>query len=478
MNNEYRIENDSLGDVYVPKNALFGAQTQRAIENFQISGRMPNPIFVKSMVLIKKCAAVVNSSLGYLNREFREAIVGAANQVLAGEYADDFRVDPFQAGAGTSHNMNVNEVLANLATLSLDGELGEYLIHPNDHVNMAQSTNDTIPTAIRLGVLLLSDDLFESVEDVAISFENKSIEFDSIVKSGRTHMQDAVPVRLGQEFSAYGLTIRKDFDRLVNAVDKLLVLGIGGTATGSGLNAAPEYRHLMIKELSQLIDKPLKASDNLFESMQSQADLLEFSSAMRTLSISMTRIANDLRLLSSGPGTGFAEIKLPAVQPGSSIMPGKVNPVMIEMLNMSLYHVIGCDQAVALAVGAGQFELNVMMPLMAHELFEMMQILTNSLNAFNNKCLKDIEANSVMTTFWLERNAVIATVFNPIVGYAKVAELVKIAVESQVSIKEVFINATQSGDLLNIRTGENLNSKQVEDVLSSVIDMTNGGVLS
>jgi fumarate hydratase class II len=322
------------------------------------------------MAIIKRAAAEVNHDLGLLSDDIASAIVEAAQEVIDGKWDNQFVVDPFQAGAGTSHNMNVNEVIANRATLLLGGSLGEYLVNPNDHVNMSQSSNDTIPTAIRLGCLWRLDELLEAVEVLSLTLRQKASDFDDIVKSGRTHLQDAVPVRLGQEIGAYATAVQHDAERIRLTAEDLRRLGIGGTATGTGLNAHPEYHARMISRLSLLTGLSLTSSDNLFESMQSMADVAQFSASLRTLAITLTRIANDFRLLASGPSTGLDELRIPPVQPGSSIMPGKVNPVMAEMLNMAMYHVQGCDLTVSLAAQAGQLELNVMMPIIAHNIFE------------------------------------------------------------------------------------------------------------
>ena len=330
-----------MGEVKVPSDALYGAQTVRAVENFPISGLRPWRAFIWSMATIKRAAAEVNADLGLLDQNLAESIAAAAQEVIEGDWDDQFVVDPFQAGAGTSHNMNTNEVIANRATVILGGELGEYRVHPNDHVNMAQSTNDTIPTAIRLGCLWRLDELLEVVNELGEALEEKAREFDDVVKSGRTHLQDAVPIRLGQEFGGYATAVARDRERIERAAEGLRRMGIGGTATGTGLNAHPEYHRRMVARLQELSGLKLESSDNLFESMQSMADMVDFSAAMRTLALTLTRIANDFRLLSSGPATGLDELRLTAVQPGTSIMPGKVNPVMAEMLNMPIYHVVG-----------------------------------------------------------------------------------------------------------------------------------------
>ncbi len=441
MTANFRIEKDSLGEMQVPADALYGAQTQRAVLNFPVSGLKPYPAFVWAQAAVKRAAAEVNRDLGLLEPQLANAIMQAADEVLAGKYADQFVVDPFQAGAGTSHNMNLNEVIANRANQILGFALDDANkpVSPNDHVNMAQSTNDTIPTAIRLGCLWRLPELLAAIDDLADALEAKAAEFDDVVKSGRTHLQDAVPVRLGQEFGAYALAVRNDMERIQAAAERLRRLGIGGTATGSGLNAHPEYHQRMIAKLSELTGQGLRSSGNLFESMQSMADPADFSASMRSLCITLTRIANDFRLLSSGPATGLDEIRLPAVQPGSSIMPGKVNPVLAEMLNMACFHVQGCDLTVSLAAQAGQLELNVMMPIIAHNLFEMMHVLIGAINAFTTKCVVGITANREKAEGWLAKNAILVTALNPVIGYLNGAAVAKEAMATGKTIKEVVV---------------------------------------
>ncbi|NWF80988.1 MAG: aspartate ammonia-lyase [Chloroflexi bacterium] len=441
MTANFRIEKDSLGEMQVPADALYGAQTQRAVLNFPVSGLKPYPAFVWAQAAVKRAAAEVNRDLGLLEPRLADAIIQAADEVLAGKHADQFVVDPFQAGAGTSHNMNLNEVIANRANQILGFALDDANkpVSPNDHVNMAQSTNDTIPTAIRLGCLWRLPELLAAIDDLADALEAKATEFDDVVKSGRTHLQDAVPVRLGQEFGAYALAVRNDLERIQAAAERLRRLGIGGTATGSGLNAHPEYHQRMIEKLSELTGQGLRSSGNLFESMQSMADPADFSASMRSLCITLTRIANDFRLLSSGPATGLDEIRLPAVQPGSSIMPGKVNPVLAEMLNMACFHVQGCDLTVSLAAQAGQLELNVMMPIIAHNLFEMMHVLIGAINAFTTKCVVGITANREKAAGWLAKNAILVTALNPVIGYLNGAAVAKEAMATGKTIKEVVV---------------------------------------
>ena len=466
----YRIEKDSLGEVQVPTDAYWGAQTQRAIHNFPITGLLPYPAFIWSMATIKRAAAEVNSDLGLFEDKqvgdklvsgdaMAQAIMMAADEVIDGRYNNQFVVDPIQAGAGTSHNMNTNEVIANLANEHLGYDRNSDApkpVHPNDHVNMAQSTNDTIPTAIRLGCLWRLSTLLDTLDKLAEALSQKASEFDSIVKSGRTHLQDAVPVRLGQEFAAYALSIRRNHDKIEQAAEGLRRLGIGGTATGTGLNAHPEYHSRMVTVLGRLTDLELYESENLFECMQSMADPVHFSGALRTLAQDLTRIANDFRLLSSGPSTGLAEIQLPAVQPGSSIMPGKVNPVLAEMLNMAMYQVLGNDHTVLMCGQAGQLELNVMMPVMAYNLFQSMDIIINAVTAFTEKCVVGLQANQEKAEGWLAKNAILVTALNPVIGYLKGAEVAKAAMATNRTVREVviekgYLTSEEADRLLDVR---------------------------
>ena len=473
----YRVEKDSLGEVNVPEDRLYGAQTQRAVANFPISGHRPRRAFIWSMGAIKLAAARVNQSLGLLSPAFSDVIQKASIEIMEGRWDDEFVVDPYQAGAGTSHHMNVNEVTAARANQLLVKEGIKGLVNPNDHVNMAQSTNDVIPTAIRLGCLWRLDELDDALLGVANAFARKSVEFDSIVKSGRTHLQDAVPVRLGQEFAAYAEAIRRDRERVLQSAEGLYRLGIGGTAAGSGLNAHPDYAARMVKELSEIIGKQLTLSNNLFESMQSMADFAAFSGSLRTCTVTFTRIANDMRLLSSGPASGLDEIHLPAVQPGSSIMPGKVNPVMAEMLNMVMYQVMGMDHAVTAASAAGQLELNVMMPLIAYDLFEMMHIMIAAVNAFAVNCVDGITANPDRCRYWLERNTILVTALNPLIGYHAGAKLAQEARRKELSILAVAEEQIEQGILTRL-DGTPLTLQEIKTALQSVDAMTRGGLMS
>lgn len=472
----YRIERDSLGEVRVPANAMYGAQTQRAVENFPISGLRPWRAFIWSMALIKRAAAEVNCDLGLLDPDLAHAIIQAATEVMEGRWDAEFVVDPFQAGAGTSHNMNVNEVIANRATQWLGGALGEYKVHPNDHVNMSQSTNDTVPTAIRLGALWRLGELLDAVGGLTEALNQKAVEFDDIVKSGRTHLQDAVPVRLGQEFSGYAKAVERDRQRIAEAAEGLRRMPIGGTATGTGLNAHPDYHQRMVSTLSRISGIKLYPSDNLFEGMQSQADAAAFSAAIRTLAITLIRIANDFRLLASGPATGLDEIRLPAVQPGSSIMPGKVNPVLAEMLDMAMFHVIGNDTAITLAAQAGQLELNVMMPIIAHNLFEMMQVVIGSVDAFTTKCVIGLQANRDKAEGWLARNASIVTALNPLIGYAAGAALVKEALERNLTLREVALEKVQHGALKHRDEDRLVTAEEINKALGDLRRLTEPGI--
>jgi len=451
-----RKEKDSLGSITVPANAYYGSHTSRSLSNFPISGQTNHYSLIKAVVTIKKAAALVNLKLGLLDEKKSKAIITACNEILSGKFTDQFVVDVYQAGAGTSLNMNVNEVIANRANELLGAKLGSYkFIHPNDHVNMSQSTNDVVPTALRIAILGELPKLTKSLNELSKALTGKSKEFSKIVKTGRTHLQDALPLTLGHEFGAYAKAIEKDIMRIKRVSNSFYEIGIGGTAVGTGVNSHPRYHRLMVQELKTITKLPLRSSGNLFESMQNAEDFLDLSSSFRTLSQTLIRIGNDLRLLSSGPKTGFAEITLPAVQPGSSIMPGKVNPSIIEMLTMVCFQVIGYDQAILLASQAGQLELNVFYPLIGHNLLEQMKLLTNAINVFTKKCVTGIKANKEMSDFWLQRSSGIAAVLNPYFGFAKTAQLVKESLKTGKSVKELaikkgLISPQQSEEIFNI----------------------------
>ena len=433
-----RREKDSLGFVEVPARAYYGAQTARAVENFPISGLRAHPLLIRAIGMVKRAAAEANRELGTVNERRADAIIAAAQEVIEGQRNADFVVDVFQAGAGVSFHMNANEVIANRANQILGGQLGEYTeVHPNDHVNYGQSTNDVFPTAMRLAALLALETLYPELDALADTFARKGAEFDSVVKAGRTHMQDAVPIRLGQEFAAYGVAICKASESLRDASDSLRELGLGGTAVGTGLNTHPEYRKKAVANLARIAGQALFPAEDLRWAMQSQAPMAAVSAALRNLALELIRISNDLRLLSSGPNTGFNEIHLPGLQPGSSIMPGKVNPVMAELAAMVSFQVIGNDTAVALAVQAGQLELNVMMPAMAYNVLQSVTILANTLRVFRERCVAGITANEERCRRYAESTIALATALNPHIGYAKAAELVKESVATEQSLIEL-----------------------------------------
>lgn len=393
---------------------------------------------IDAYVLLKKAAARANTELGLLEQEIGNAIVKAADEVLSGQFRDQFPVDVFHMGAGTSFNMNVNEVLANRAEEILGGQKGAYQrVNPNDHPNYGQSTNDTFPTAMRIMSRMMLGDLIPKVETLVSALEDKAQEFDHILKSGRTHLQDAVPIRLGQEFKGYAVSINRCLVWLNYAAQELEVLGIGGSAAGTGLNTHPDYRFMVVKYLGEETGIPFRATDHLVEAMQSQLPMSALASALRMLCLELTRVSNDLRLMCSGPLTGIAEIVLPAVQPGSSIMPGKVNPSMAENLNLVLFQVLGQCQSIDYCVQAGQLELNVMMPGMAFSAQFALQILTNTLDTFTENCIRGIQADVERCRHYAETSPSLATALNALIGYQKAAEIVKISLKEKRSIPDI-----------------------------------------
>ncbi|HUF36289.1 MAG TPA: aspartate ammonia-lyase [Gemmatimonadales bacterium] len=434
-----RIERDPLGEKAVPESALYGIQTLRAAENFPISGLAPLPAFVDAVVWIKRSAALTHRQTGRLDAARADAIVRAADEVLAGQHRDQFIVDVYQAGAGTSHNMNANEVLANRANELLGGARGAYTpVHPNDHVNMAQSTNDVIPTAMRLATLATLPAFLAALDRLADAMLAKGRAFDGIIKSGRTHLQDATPIRLGQEFTAYGHTIQRHREKLAQAAEWLREMNIGGTAVGTGINAEPEYPALMVKYLQQVSGLELREGRDRIQLMQSMGDVATFSGAFRAYVLDLNKIANDIRLLASGPRTGLAEIVLPAVQPGSSIMPGKVNPSIAEMVNQVCYQALGLDTTVALAAEAGQLELNVMMPVITHNIVFGLIIVGNASRVLAERCVEGIEADERQCAHWLERSPALVTALAPRIGYAEAAKLAKEAVATGLTVKQLL----------------------------------------
>jgi aspartate ammonia-lyase len=437
----FRTERDPLGEVNVPSEAYYGVQTARAVQNFPISGLRAHPDLIKATVFIKKAAAEANAALGRLDSRVAGAVTRAADELLAGKLRDQFVVDVYQAGAGTSHNMNTNEVLANRAAEILGAPLGTYaLVHPNDHVNMGQSTNDVFPASTRLALLLGSGPLVAAGRDLADSLSRKADAFAGVLKTGRTHLQDAVPITLGQEFSGFADCIRRGADDVEQAARQLEELNVGATAVGTGLNAGDDYRELVVKNLARETGLPVRPAANLFRVTQSMGDVLAYSGAMRRLAMELGKIASDLRLLSMGPRAGLSEIALPAVQPGSSIMPGKVNPSMPEMVNQVCFQVMGCDMTVLLACEAGQLELNVMMPVIAWNALHASSILRESMHALRVRCVDGIEANEARARELLDRSTAAATALSPYIGYAATAEIAKESVKTGRSIRELVLD--------------------------------------
>ncbi len=433
-----RQEKDSLGSVEVPADALYGAQTTRAVENFPISDLRASPFLIRAIAMIKLAAARANGELGLITPQQAQAIQQAAQEIMDGQHRDQFVVDVFQAGAGVSFHMNANEVIANRAQQILGGALGDYtLVHPNDHVNYGQSTNDVFPTAMRLSALLALAELYPVLDHLSDTFDDKCIEFDGILKSGRTHMQDAVPIRLGQEFGAYAVAIRRTRMTVARSSNPLRELGLGGSAVGTGINTHPRYRFIAIQILAAVSNQELLPADDMRYAMQSCYPMATISGALRALALEMIRISNDLRLLSSGPNTGFHEIDLPSLQPGSSIMPGKVNPVLPELAAMVGFQVVGNDAAVAMAVQAGQLELNVMMPTMAHNVLQSITILTNTLRELDHRCIRGVSANADRCAFYAQSTVSLATALNPYIGYARAAQVVKDSIATGRSIIDI-----------------------------------------
>lgn len=439
-----RLEKDSLGEIELPSDVYYGIQSYRASKNFQISGTQIHPELIKSFVLLKRSAAIANSKAGVLAHDLRDAIVLACNDLLKIDFKKTdiekyFIIDAYQAGAGTSQNMNANEVIANRANELLGHPLGSYKeIHPNDHVNMSQSTNDVYPTVMRLTTLTLSKKLAKELTLLSVSLDGKAQQFDHIIKAARTHLQDAVPIRLGQEFSAYKSVVDHLLGLVIHAQSFLRTLGIGGSAVGTGINVPHGYREYIIEELkSSFRDDYLSISPNMFEAMQSQMPMMIYSNALRSAALELTRICNDLRLLSSGPSTGLAEITLPSTQPGSSIMPGKVNPSILEMANQVFFKILGNDAAMGFAMQAGQLELNVMMPVMAQLALESTMLMTNALHTLRELCIDGIRANTEQCERYVGMTSQIATALNPVIGYAKAGELAKEALRDHKSVLQL-----------------------------------------
>jgi aspartate ammonia-lyase len=450
-----RTEKDSLGPKEVPAEAYYGVQTARAVENYPISGLRAHAALIRAIAMVKEAAAEANRELGLIDEKTANAIIEAAKEVQQGKWDDHFVVDVFQAGAGVSFHMNSNEVIANRASELLGGKLGEYKhAHPNDHVNYGQSTNDVFPTAMRLATLLELEKLYPVLDSLIASLEEKGREFHHVLKSGRTHMQDAVPMRLGQEFAAYAVAVQRAKRAIQQNAEYLRELGLGGSAVGTGINTHPDYREKAIAKLARISGQVLVPADDMRYAMQSNLAMAGVSSALRNLALEVVRISNDLRLLASGPNTGFAEINLPALQPGSSIMPGKINPVMPELAAMVSFQVVGYDTTVALAVQAGQLELNVMMPSMAYSVLTSITIMTNMLRQFTEFCIKGITVNEKRTQYYVQSTVSLATALNPYIGYAKAAEIAKESVASGKSIIEIarskgYLSEEQINEILD-----------------------------
>ncbi|MBD2595213.1 aspartate ammonia-lyase [Nostoc spongiaeforme FACHB-130] len=463
-NINFRIERDSMGDRQIPSNVYYGIQTLRATENFPISGLKPLHTYVDACLLIKKATAIVNGELDCISPEISQAIVKATDEILAGQLRDQFVVDVYQAGAGTSHHMNVNEVLANRALEILGDEKGNYKrVNPNDHVNYGQSTNDVIPTAIRIGGLLaLTHTLHPALEKAIAALESKAVEFQDIVKSGRTHMQDAVPVRLGDTFAAWAQILTDHQNRIYTASGDLMVLGLGGSASGTGMNTHPLYRARVVEILSELLNMPLEPAPQLMAAMQSMAPFVNVSGALRNLAQDLVKISHDLRLMDSGPKTGLKEIQLPPVQPGSSIMPGKYNPVMAEMTSMVCFQVMGYDNAIALAAQAGQLELNVMMPLIAYNLIHSIEILGNTIAVLTERCIQNITANRDRCLAYAEGSLALVTALNTHIGYLNAAEVAKESLITGKSLRQIVL---EKGLMTEAELAGVLNLEQMSSIV-------------
>ena len=437
---ETRKEIDPLGEKAIPKNAYYGIQTLRATENFPVSGIKAPTVFILAYAHVKKAAALANLEVGWLDQKTEKAIIQACDEIIAGKLLDHFVVDVFQAGAGTSFNMNVNEVIANRALELLGKPKGDYrIVNPNDHVNMGQSTNDTFPTALHVAVLTALQPLLRELDELAAAFKELSKKYAKVLKSGRTHLQDALPLTIGQEFSAYASAIKNACEQLKERQKRLYEVALGGTAVGTGANAHPRFKRAAIRELGKMTGFPLKAAKNSFEALQSSSTVQAVSSGLKELALELIRVANDLRLLASGPTTGLGEIELPPVQPGSSIMAGKVNPVMAECLDMVAFQVVGNDLTVSFAVQAGQLELNVMTPVIMHNVLSSIQLLTNYLPVFRKKCVEGITVDEKRCAQYLDKNPSLATYLSPHIGYMEASKIAKQALKQNRSVKEIAL---------------------------------------
>ena len=461
---DYRVEKDFLGEKCVPINAYYGIQTMRALENFPITGYKLDSDLIHAMAYVKKSSALANAHIGQLDDKIANAIVQAADEILAGNFHDQFIVDPIQGGAGTSINMNTNEVIANRALEILGVEKGNYkVVSPNSHVNMAQSTNDAFPTAIHLSALMALNSLLKAIDELIGAFKQKAKEFDEIVKMGRTHLQDAVPIRLGQEFEAYATVLTRDKKRIEATRENLYQINMGATAVGSGLNADPEYIEKVVELLKEFTNLPIEGVSNLVDGTQNTDVYMEVSAAIKICMLNMSKVCNDLRLMTSGPRCGLNEINLPARQPGSSIMPGKVNPVMAEVLNQSAFQVAGNDLTISMACEAGQFELNVMEPVIAFNLLQSIRIATNVFGVFKKYCVEGITANKERMESYVNNSVGIITAINPHVGYEAAASVAKEAITTGRPVREIVLERS-------LLTAEEL------DVILQPKEMTEPGI--
>ena len=436
----FRIDKDSLGEIKVPYDAFYGPFTVRASNQYTITGQRSHPDLIRAYAMIKKCAALSNCELGSLPIKISNAIEKACDRLLSGEFLDQIIIEPINSGAGTAFNMNINEVIANIALVMIDEEKGNYeIINPNDHVNMSQSSNDTFPTAMHLAILLGLKNFLQAIEDLIKSLKDKSVEFSDAMKIGRTHLMDALPITLGDEFSGYHYSIEIARQKIVQAAENLYAVALGGTAVGSGANSPPGYREISIRHLRDVSQLNITSSENLYFALQSRFDVTCYSSSIRNLAVELIKLANDLRLMASGPTAGFAEIVIPAVHAGSSIMPGKINPSLAECLNMICFNVIGNDVAVVMASQAGQFELNVMLPGMLKWILESMDMLRNFLPVFTGNFLNGIQANVDKLSGYVYRSPVLVTVLNPYIGYVKASEIYKKALETNRNVRDIVV---------------------------------------
>lgn len=464
MNEQFRVEKDFLGEKLIPLDAYYGVQTMRAIENFPITGSRIDESLIKAMAIVKKAAALANADIGQLDRKLAEVIALAADEIIAGKLHEQFIVDPIQGGAGTSINMNTNEVITNRALELLGEDKGNYkIISPNSHVNMSQSTNDSFPTAIHLSTLTTLDRLLKVMDGLHQEFMEKAKEFEGIIKMGRTHLQDAVPIRLGQEFAAYARVLKRDIKRIKATRDHLYEVNMGATAVGTGLNADPVYIEKAVGYLIQISGLPLTGSENLVDGTQNTDCYIEVSSALKVCMLNMSKVANDLRMMTSGPRCGFGEINLPARQPGSSIMPGKVNPVMAEVLNQSAFQVVGNDLTISMASEAGQFELNVMEPVIVYNLLQSIKIMTNVFSVFCEYCLSGITANKERLEAYVNNSVGVITAINPHVGYEMAASIAREAITDNRPVRDIVLER-------GVLTKEEL------DLILNPFEMTHPGI--